>query len=172
MRMKYFGIFFLMFAVTLPFSNCASNFEPAQYQNSLCPEGNCTQTPDGQMMSLSSYSDDVWMRCFQNSYQIGGICNQGDYKLNFLRYSITRDGFSETNSSVNARCENGRFYMDIRRPADANAPASSYINGYVEYRLNMQMFSANSTTEAAVGGPPTVLTVKIQWPTCTLTSGL
>lgn len=151
--------------LSLFFSNCATNYEPAQYGN--CPNGNCQMSSDGQMLSLSVLNDEVAMRCFQEYVDIGGTCNPGDYKLNMIKYTLVRDGFSETNS-INGTCESGHYYLRLKRPNDPSAPYQNALNGNVEYRLNTQIFSANNVTDATTQGPQVTSTVRIQWPACNL----
>lgn len=154
--------------VALQFNNCGG----PQTQNlfdgsSLCPEGNCTYTEDGQSQSLRMLNDSVSMRCEENGVHIGGTCNPGDVYDNEIRYSLARTDSSGTYTMGNpltTKCESGRFNFILPSPVDpVYLDINNFTDGYVDYQLSVQLYSKASKTASFVAGPRFSTTIKIQY---------
>lgn len=109
----------------LVYSNCAQYSDNGMFTGaSICPDQNCALVK-GQLMSLKAQNQDFIMRCGEQFLAVGGTCNTGSSSKNFIEYSLSKKGEpmlwgygpQAVTVARDAQCENGRFFVHVRRPS-------------------------------------------------------
>jgi len=143
-------IFFLIPFLLLSFQNCARQSSFEGYGPRIVPLTDAAQVGLNQFEGIRVLNPDVYMNCFEDHVQMGGVCNTGDASQNFIRYWITYNGerMSWGSPPVTeldmSRCENGRWVAIVPKP---NLGSLGVGTGFLEMEVHFQIFlkSPNSS---------------------------
>ncbi|MEI7973189.1 MAG: hypothetical protein WCH11_02355 [Bdellovibrio sp.] len=154
----------------LVYSNCAQFSDNGMFNgSSLCPDQNCALV-NGQLMSLKAQNQDLIMRCGEQFLAVGGICNAGSSSKNFIEYSLSKKGepivwgYGPQAVSVakDAQCENGRFFVNVRRPSSP----PDFTDRAEDYDLTLKLFFQDPETQAFELATEYTETIKIEHGGC------
>lgn len=155
--------------IALQFNNCGGGPQTSNLfdGSSLCPEGNCTYTENGQSQSLRINNDSLQVRCEDDNIHVSGNCNPGDVYDNQIKYYFTRVVGTNTYTMKfmypppYVKCEYGKFNFVLPVPHD---PVSTDCTlGYCEYQLVLQLYTQATQTSAMTAGPKYSITSKFEY---------
>lgn len=141
---RVFVFTFLLFPLLIAgFQNCARQSSFEGYSQRIVPVDEAALVGLNQFEGLRVLNPDVYMNCFEDHVQMGGVCNTGDASQNFIRYWITYNGASMTWGSPPvteldmSRCENGRWTAIVPKPNLGNLGSGT---GFLDMEVHFQIF--------------------------------
>lgn len=138
-------LFFLLPIILISFQNCSNQSSFEGYTPSIVPIQDGLAGGLNQFEGVRVLNSDVYMNCFDDHVQIGGVCNTGDSAQNFIRYWMTYNGArvswgmppNQVNQLDASKCENGRWSAIVPKP---NADVLNAGTSYLEFEVTFQIF--------------------------------
>lgn len=150
----------------LSFQNCADQSYYDAYMMTGVPVTDSSS-------SFSSYegvrvlNSEVFMNCFEDHVQMGGVCNDADAADNFIRYWMTFNGSTTTwgvpptaTTELSTKCENGRWYAVVPKPT---VPELVVGTSFLDFEMHFQIYTRQSGASSfTAGSKAPVYTISIQ----------
>jgi hypothetical protein len=161
-------LFFLLPIVLISFQNCSNQSSFEGYNTSVVPVSDGVVGGLNQFEGVRILNADVYMNCFDDHVQMGGVCNTGDSEQNFIRYWMTFNGArvswgtppNEVNELDSSKCENGRWTAIVPKP---NTNVLNAGTSYLEFEVTFQIFIRAPGSDTFQAGSQTpAYTINIQ----------
>ncbi|NJL25566.1 MAG: hypothetical protein HC902_10600 [Calothrix sp. SM1_5_4] len=136
--MRWASLILVFVALATQFNNCSKYAEPAfseQSSLSLNCDADCvTPTLDNLQIkaNLGGTSSEYSVPANLTEWNLGGECNEGGYKYNYIRWElhlygqmVRHSGMAVANGgNADARCVNGRFLIYVNLASIAEDPVN------------------------------------------------
>lgn len=166
---KVYGVLLLLGSFLLvAFQNCAEQSSFEGFGPSVVPISDGLSSGINQFEGLRVLNSEVYLNCFEDHVQIGGVCNTGGSSHNFIRYWMTYNGArvfwgvppNQVDQLEGSRCENGRWTAIVPKP---NTGVLSAGTSYLEFEVHFQIYLQElNSSQYKAGSQAPAYTISIQ----------
>jgi len=164
-------ISFLFLPMVLGFQNCSNQSSFEGLEPISVPVGDGISSGLNQFEGLRILNGEVYINCFEDHVQMGGVCNTGGAAQNFIRYWMTHNGapvfWGPSTHLVDrldaSKCENGRWSAIVPRPNRSELNGVAGQEMYLEYEMYFQLYMrAPGSSDFQAGSRTPAYTINIQ----------